>query len=274
MLPLKSWKIPWHVFSDDTDRIADELGINRKANKLGIFCALTPVSDPPSKLQIPTSFAGSQKNNFRGFYTLLSTFNQDFSLSDNDSSLAFCFRPAKFFVLSAASKESCFFATSFRCEFHWPMVNGWWSLTVSFFLHSLQKIQRPEMVSTDLQYIGGSSGRARNCSFEVWVSLSFEAIIVVVVVDEMKLLLSRAVSCLTLSEVQSRMQFYLFFCFEKRPLSPKLSEVQSRTRFCSKKQPLRISLKSRAECNFCTKKQPLRISPKSRALHDFVPRSN
>ena len=147
MLPWKSWKIPWNIFSDDTDWIA---------NKLGIFCALTPVSDPPSKLQIPTSFAGSQKNNFRGFYTLLSTFNQDFSLLVNDPSLAFCFQPAKFLVLSAASKESCFFATSFLSEFHWPMVNGWWSLTGSFFSHSLQKIQRPQMVFTDLQCIGWS----------------------------------------------------------------------------------------------------------------------
>ncbi len=91
MLPWKSWEIPWHFFSDDTDRIANKLGTNWIIDELGIFCALSSVSDPPSKMQIPTSFAGSQKNDFRGFYTLLSTFNQDFSHLVNDPSLAFCF---------------------------------------------------------------------------------------------------------------------------------------------------------------------------------------
>jgi hypothetical protein len=118
MLPWKSWKIPWHFFSDDTDQIANELGTNWIADELGIFCALSPVSDPRSKLQIPTSFAGSQKNYFRGFCTLLSTFNQDFSLLVDAPSLAFCFRAAKFLVFSAASKESYFFTTSFMCEFN------------------------------------------------------------------------------------------------------------------------------------------------------------
>ncbi len=75
MLPWKYWKIPWHFFSDDTDKIADELGTNRIADELGIFCALSPVSDPRSKLQIPTSLPDHRRITSEAFalYYLPST---------------------------------------------------------------------------------------------------------------------------------------------------------------------------------------------------------